>query len=394
MRVIWVLLLLLSCSWAIGQRRLTGTVIDAEKGLPLPGVSIFLSSTSVGTITDERGRFVLWMPDGTFELVATSVGYATYQQVVSGGTDSLQIRMFPKTSTLETIVVEAFEKDGWKKWGRWFLEQFIGMSAYAEECRLLNPEVLRFRLSEKGKLLTVIAKEPLVVENKALGYRVRYQLEEFWFDFDTKLLFYAGFPFFEPMKGSEKRQQQWAAKRKEVYTGSVLHFMRALHAGRFQEEGFEVRTLEKKPNLEKERVRKLYRTMFSESDMVVNMAGDSSAYYTRVLKQPNLLSTIGKELLSREQLGAMSDSSVYNLRFQDFLHVWFKPLGAPVEYQQSFPESAGRRISELQLVDAPAVEVWANGYFAAASNLIFNGFWGWWEKMATMLPLDYEWVDK
>lgn len=368
-------------------------VIDAEKGLPLPGVSVFLSNTSVGTLTDERGRFVIRMPDGKFELVATSVGYATYQQVVSGGTDSLQIRMFPKTSTLETVVVEAFEKDGWKKWGRWFLEQFIGMSAYAAECRLLNPEVLRFRLSEKGKLLTVIAKEPLVVENKALGYRIRYQMEEFWFAFDSQLLFYAGFPFFEPMKGSKNRQQRWEEKRKEVYTGSVLHFMRGLHAGRFQEEGFEVRAMQKKPNLEKERVRKLYRTLFLESDMV-NIAGDSSSYYSRVLKQPDQLTTIDKDLLTREQLGKMNDSSVYILGFKDFLHVWFKPKGAPVEYLQSFPKSDGRRISELQLVDAPAIEVWANGYYAAPANLIFNGFWGWWEKIAIMLPLDYEWVNK
>ena len=394
MRVIWVLLLLLSCSCAIGQRSITGTVIDAEKGLPLPGVSVFLSNTSVGTLTDDRGRFQLLLPNGKFELVATSVGYATFQQAVLGeGSDSLLIRMFTKTSTLETVVVEAFEKDGWKKWGRWFLEQFIGMSAYAAECRLLNPEVLRFRLSEKGKLLTVIAKEPLVIENKALGYRIRYQMEEFWFAFDTQLLFYAGFPFFEPMKGAKNRQQKWVEKRKEVYTGSVLHFMRALHAGRFQEEGFEVRAMHKKTNLEKERVWQLYRTMFLESDMI-NMAGDSSSYYSRVLKQPNLLSTIDKELLSGEQLGTMSDSSVYMLRFQDFLHVWFKPQGAPVEFLQSFPESGGRRISELQLVDAPAIEVWANGYYADPANLIFNGFWGWWEKMATMLPLDYEWVNK
>ena len=52
--------IVLSAGMALAQNRVvTGTVIDAETGEPLPGASVKLQGTSTGAVTDNNGNFVL-----------------------------------------------------------------------------------------------------------------------------------------------------------------------------------------------------------------------------------------------------------------------------------------------------------------------------------------------
>ncbi|WP_163716817.1 M56 family metallopeptidase [Mangrovibacterium lignilyticum] len=56
---------------------ITGIVLD-EKGEPLPGTSIVMKGTSLGTVADMEGKFTLKVPSNTeFALVASFVGYKT-----------------------------------------------------------------------------------------------------------------------------------------------------------------------------------------------------------------------------------------------------------------------------------------------------------------------------
>jgi hypothetical protein len=54
----------------------TGTVLD-DKGDGMPGATIVLKGTTLGTTTDENGKFSLRIPDGTATptLVISSIGY-------------------------------------------------------------------------------------------------------------------------------------------------------------------------------------------------------------------------------------------------------------------------------------------------------------------------------
>ena len=52
---------LLSQVWA--QTTVTGTVTDAKDGSPLPGVSVVLSGTTRGTITDVEGKYQIQVTD-------------------------------------------------------------------------------------------------------------------------------------------------------------------------------------------------------------------------------------------------------------------------------------------------------------------------------------------
>jgi hypothetical protein len=92
-----------------------------------------------------------------------------------------------KSPELETIIVKPSEKNGWEKWGKWFTGNFIGTSEYGQDCCIKNPEVLRLRNYKKANSLTAIATAPLIIENKALGYRITYQMENFHYEFYNPL---------------------------------------------------------------------------------------------------------------------------------------------------------------------------------------------------------------
>jgi len=58
------------------QYPISGTVLDADTGKPLPHANVFLANTMKGSVTDSTGRFLIrGVPVGTFEIVVSRVGY-------------------------------------------------------------------------------------------------------------------------------------------------------------------------------------------------------------------------------------------------------------------------------------------------------------------------------
>lgn len=84
-----------------------GKVTD-EKNIPLPGVTILLKGTTVGTATNTDGEFSLSVAEGIDTLVVTFVGMKTqYVRLVEGKTD-YQIRMQEDVETLDDVVVTGY----------------------------------------------------------------------------------------------------------------------------------------------------------------------------------------------------------------------------------------------------------------------------------------------
>lgn len=380
------------------QTILKGTVLDAGKKTPVPSASIFLNNTSIGTKADGSGQFQLSIPSGRFELIVSSVGYQTYTLNIQSDQlpEALNILLEQKETELEAVVVEPFLKDGWKIWGNFFVENFIGTMASAAKCKILNPEVLKFRHSRKNDELTVVAFEPIIIENKALGYKLRYQLENFKYQFKTRLLTYAGYPFFEPMSGGSAKQKKWARNRKEAYYGSLMHFMRSVYRNKVVEEGFEVRRLKKVPNLEKQRVRQVYSTNkkvtydANGKRIVSTINQDTANYYAKVLRQNDDQDVISRDVIPGDSIAYGISSTVAVLDFPDYILVIYKHKLAERAFLERYPESSTAVMSQLTLINGQPVEVYANGSYYSPSDLLTLGYWSWSEKIATMLPLDYE----
>jgi len=104
-------MLLIGCTllWAnaLAQKKpVTGTVNDSESGDPLPGVSVVLSGTSTGTITDSDGKFTIDASTGDI-LVFSFVGYAKTEMTV-GSETNLKIALKTDISQLEEVVVVGY----------------------------------------------------------------------------------------------------------------------------------------------------------------------------------------------------------------------------------------------------------------------------------------------
>lgn len=66
----------LSVAGAWAQPAVTGTVTDAGTGEPLPGASVVLAGTTMGTSTDGSGRYELYgTPPGTYTLAVSFIGF-------------------------------------------------------------------------------------------------------------------------------------------------------------------------------------------------------------------------------------------------------------------------------------------------------------------------------
>ena len=122
-----------------------------------------------------------------------------------------------------------------------FEEYFLGVSPYASQCTILNPEVLIFERNNRQGLFEATASDALVIENMALGYEVRFLLESFEVKESTKRtrIKYGGQRMFTELTPQDERQERrWKRNREQAYRGSQRHFLAALTRGRLFEEGY------------------------------------------------------------------------------------------------------------------------------------------------------------
>ena len=80
---------------------LTGTVSD-QAGNPIPGVSVFVEGTTIGTVTDPDGNFSLSVPEGSQTLVFSFIGMITREVPIVG--TQFDIVLEPDYIGLEEVV--------------------------------------------------------------------------------------------------------------------------------------------------------------------------------------------------------------------------------------------------------------------------------------------------
>jgi hypothetical protein len=203
---------------------------------------------------------------------------------------------------------------------------------------------------------------------------------------------------------NERRKQQWEQNRKDVYYGSQLHFMRSLYRNKQLEEGFEMRKLVKKPNLEKERIRNLMKqgialngnvsvTMGNgNAPTVMDGSNDSSAYYQKILKQPNEIDILYAPILPGDSVAYQINPYTAGLEFSDYLQITFIKEKEHIDYLNSRMEGNRKRgfqTSMLKMNEPRVVEIGSQGEVNDPLILLSTGYWAWSEKIATMLPSNY-----
>ncbi|MEP6677067.1 MAG: carboxypeptidase-like regulatory domain-containing protein [Ferruginibacter sp.] len=339
-----------------GYYTVYGNVTEHDTKAPMTGASVFAQNTTFGTVTDAAGNFKLQLPNGGYDLVITFTGYETESMHITTSAGEQKIELKQKDKTLEAVAVVASSevKDGWEKYGDFFQENFIGKTLNSKNCIIKNKEVLKFFFSKRKNRLKIISSEPLVIENNALGYRVKYALDSFLYEYDTKACTYIGYPLFEEMKaGTETQAAEWNKKRLVAYNGSLLHLMRSIYTKDLKKQGFEIQFLvDNNGKDEAISPKSIYAAL--------NYDKDDSTHTVEITPNQKKLAIL------------------YNNETTDTAYLAANP-GEPVKFQLSY----------IFFVNAPSIVIEENGYHFDQNDIIVNG-WMAWEKVADMLPYDFK----
>jgi TonB-dependent receptor len=91
-----------------GKGTLRGQVVDSQTNEVLPGATILLKGTTIGTTSDVNGGFLLRVPSGENEIEVSYIGYKNHSQTVTvteSGTASVDFKMESDALQLKDIII-------------------------------------------------------------------------------------------------------------------------------------------------------------------------------------------------------------------------------------------------------------------------------------------------
>ncbi|MEO6819377.1 MAG: carboxypeptidase-like regulatory domain-containing protein, partial [Ginsengibacter sp.] len=312
--------------------------------------------------SDEQGNFSIRLPDGGYSLTVTFSGYETEVERVNNNNPAnanLIFSMQPQVKSLEeiSIVISNEVEDGWEKYGSFFKDNFLGQSAFASQCVITNPEMLHFFFYKKKNRLKVTATEPLLIDNPALGYRIKFAIDSFTTDYNSNTSLFIGYPLFEEMQGDQEQQKVWQNNRATAYEGSMLHFMRSLYDSTLAENDFYIRFI-----FDKDKKKDVNRLDVIPNSLVFKMLNFSRN------KRNNTV----------QFLVPVADLAIIYKESPDSI------------YLEKYPGvNAKLQISTLKFIDhTDPVIIERNGFYYDQDNLLTNGYLAF-KKVGDMLPYDY-----
>ncbi|MDQ6608358.1 MAG: carboxypeptidase-like regulatory domain-containing protein, partial [Bacteroidota bacterium] len=283
---------LLSTALAFSQGTISGNVVDAETKLPLEGASVFAQNTTKGTITNKEGAFNLYLEKGGYEIIISFTGYASRSiNLEVNGNRNFNLELQKGDNTMSEIIIKNSNEvpDGWEKYGQFFVQHFIGATPNADSCILLNPQALKFLYFKRNDRLKVLATEPLQIQNRSLGYNLRYELDSFVYFYRTDLNSYRGKCLYLPIESDSAQQAIWKESRKTAYNGSMLHFLRSYYDSALTKEGFTVGLYSEKSIIKFNPVKNFYDTayyFFNDSTANAELYFPAKARITYTRKAP------------------------------------------------------------------------------------------------------------
>lgn len=340
-------------SSVFAQFPIRGKVTDGTSNEPVEFATVFVSNTSIGTITDKEGQFELSIPAGQFDLVVSFMGYSSkVVKIDSGeGEQFLSIELYSSDLELEERMVEAQRDPQWYKNLKIFEKFFLGSSINARKASILNPEVLI--LDDISKPGTLIAKaiEPLKIVNPNLGYNLTFVLVNFEYQEKENTLSYFGYPYFEEMELPARQMVRINRNRERAFNGSINHLMRTLYQNELEESGFVI--------------------------------------YPAAWKQL-------PDNTFEEQLGSSKfEADSLLVRLNQVVFTYRKPVFVFYDNEREeagFQAVSGRRTRDYQFsrlhLKGRSLMLYPNGGFYNPRDLYIEGYMAW-EKVADLMPIDY-----
>ncbi len=394
--ILLVILFPLDC---LAQLTVKGRVLNKTDDKPVSNANVFLSNATIGSKTADDGTFILSnIKPGKYELVVSIVGFESYKKSITVENNDIEltdIALFPKTVALKEVSIKYHKDPNREKYYGWFKEEFLGTSQQAQDCKILNSDVLDLDYDEAGHKLTASSYDFLEIENDALGYKIKYLLNNFSFENkDEKKIYYEGPVLFEELKGSPAQERRWKKNREDVYENSPMHFLRAAASDRIKEEGFRVQEYS------------VYANPQRPSDSLINVRisyykslknqgiseRDSLSYWSKKLKLPKIVYKLQTSPLSKKDIVKSTDKpDQYILsRNNNWLYVAYnKNHHFHINDKISYLYNKNNTDNTLIKFTIPEAVFNSQGILFNPYSVTFYGVWGK-NRVAEMLPIDYE----
>lgn len=378
---------------------ISGVVKDKNEALP--GAAVYVSGYKIATVTTGDGKFTLpKLAAGNYDILVQMIGYKPYSKniIISNQPVQITIILTESTTFLNEVVIKPDPNRLY--YVSLFIDNFIGKTPNSAQCKIVNTQVLNIDNDKQNRTLTITASDFLIIENQALGYRIKYLLENFEYDYKSKIIYYAGHPYFEELKGSKSKQKKWLKSRAVAYNGSIQHFFKSLYHNKVAEEGFVINKLAPIPNLARKpdslidaNIKKLITGNQGLINTLTFNGDDSLSYWIRQRNLPKTMNTINRADVLIDTLVKTHNNDLKMMRFTDALYVIYKNEVEERSYpssghRQNRPPDIGNYQVSILSLRQPSVLFYASGGMYDPKGALFSGYWAY-EKIADMVPMDY-----
>lgn len=371
-----------------------GKVTSADLQMPLNEASVFLTNSTYGTASASDGSFTLAnVKPGQYELVVSYVGYDSFHQTImvsQGSVITVNADMHLKSYGLGEVAVVShkFSKENFAM----FLKYFFGDTPNAKQCKIVNPKSVDLYYNSFEKSLTGHSDDFMIIENKALGYRLKYLLNSFKYDGLNEIISYGGQPLYEDLKGGKSQQAKWHKAREDAYYGSSMHFYRSLMHDELKDQGFLIYHLVRTPNPERPPqvtiVKKIDK--FEAGGQI-----DSANRWRHLYNLRKYIETLGTLSLTPEDVMVKTERpDIFGISFPQTLYVVY------TKKHDTFNDDLIYRPLSMENFMVTIITLYTkyalfdmNGVVISDKATLYEGAWAR-NKIPEMLPVDYAPDDK
>ncbi len=400
MRFLIVIILLLSFQTVFSQEKISssisGVIKDSETGEPVENVNVFIANSMYGTSTNEEGFYKIEnLSSGVYKLIVSHVNYYFEEKEIKiDDQKSLHYNflLMQKSYELPQLLVEAEVDEEWQEMFEIFFDNMIGQTKNSEETSITNPYVISFNYEDN--ILTAESDVPIIIENKALGYKINYFLESFRHAADNTE--YSGLPVFEEIIPSDSAQKKkWEENRLRAYCGSLRHFLttictnKKMTSGKFNR----IRVISDYVSEIIYENEELYNEdlflNYSDTLYVVKQ-GFNVIHLMELDFQPTDSPFMSLLNTNRILLNGVNNTE-YILKFPRFLQIVYDKEREEQEYLESlgiYTRLPGKQVSAITLTE-PSVRIDHKGRQLGGFDIQTFGYWTY-ERLADMLPFEYE----
>ena len=237
----YALLITLISFVSVNAQYFTGKVYN-EYNQALADANVYVDATNIGVVTNSNGEFKIEIPkiDNAL-LVISFMGYEKLY-ISDFSKNNLTYTLQPKENELEEVMItdSSFSRADLLKV---FKREFLGENH--KKCNIINEDAIRIKFDDNSNSISAFSNEDLIIINKKLNYKIRFNLIDFEAQLSFKDLapqylkqsFFYGTSFFED---HEEMKKKHIKRRKKAYLGSIQHFFKSLYFNKVEENEFAV----------------------------------------------------------------------------------------------------------------------------------------------------------